>query len=348
MKKTIKAVMVTVVGFTLSWQTVWGQAKPSPDPSETQPQAAQPVDANIQSSQDATKDMGAIKLLGNTTEQEQYVEKEIIFAKWGINNGEMELMVGDTFDGRDGKKYVDRNGPSRIKISPNENIYIQGIKLGIYIYDKNGIYKTTLKFKETNYFDDFDVDEDENIYTYYCNRKTPQEIKKYGIYSFIKTFDNKGNIKRIYKIEEEKGKVGVPDIFYQDGKLYGINAKTKETSMEVTKNKNSTGRRKDITKKDLSLKSLPEQEGYPIGMDKGKRTFVLVDNWDRNIWPWHKYEMYVYENKGELICIVPMKIDLFLHYSNISHNNFDIDSKGNIYQIWTDKEGAHITRWEIK
>lgn len=49
MKKTIKAVMVTVVGFTLIWQA-YGQAAPSP----AQAQSSAPAKADMQSGQDDT------------------------------------------------------------------------------------------------------------------------------------------------------------------------------------------------------------------------------------------------------------------------------------------------------
>ena len=62
-----------------------------------------------------------------------------------------------------------------------------------------------------------------------------------------------------------------------------------------------------------------------------------------------KYEfVIVVVAKNSKTYIVEMKKDNFMtNYWQDGWYKFDIDAYGNIYQLWSDKKGVYVTKWEL-
>ena len=154
---------------------------------------------------------------------EQYIEKELFVAKWGSGENEFKQMASDTIDTPEGKVniYFDAE---RMRVG-KENIYVKN-KYDMFIISKEGNFLKKLQLKP---YDDFDVNEDGNIYCYddygqyYLDDWNLGVIEKdswqWPKFDLIYKFDFNGKAIERFKFPRNRNKDLILDMSYEVGEI---------------------------------------------------------------------------------------------------------------------------------
>lgn len=136
------------------------------------------------------------KAVTSSQEKIEFTSKELIFAEWGSGEGQF-ILIGTHTEKTSSGEITIYIGPGRIRVN-NKKIYVKN-RYRIFIFTEEGKFLKTLQIKP---FDDFDVDESGNIYTYDAS------FRRYGDepaspdrdFDLIAEYNSEGVWQKEYKI----------------------------------------------------------------------------------------------------------------------------------------------------
>lgn len=332
------------------------------------------VVAKAQNSTDIVKSNDAIF-------PEQYIEEQVLFAKWGKGKGEMGLWRAEksTSVPQEFQVYSKPAGPDCIQVDDKGNIYILDYhNRRIQKYNGKGQYLLDVYFKNFLDYQKYNRNDQQlrdvnfgiliRIDFFYVSPWT-EEIFVYGSNTnftagLIQQYDKKGELIRTYQ-----GPQNLSGIYVEDNWIYRINNEPickLDGSMPDIKTPQkqkphlSRHSRKFVAEKIVEIDVSPfkhhfnnyKKEKIKIKLPKEAYLGLHVHNDEKG----HIYlfcqsgdklnrdsDCYKYDKEGNLLSVIPFRKN---YWTSVSAPwlYFTFDNNENIYQLWTQEEGVYVFR----
>jgi len=310
---------------------------------------------------------------------ERYVGRVVVAANWGnvyvadddwnltLERKEKEPKeIGYVICAKGDPQYEYRLGPENIVIDSKQNIYINdAVDKEVHKYNPQGIYLQTIKYEFefrskitldllTDELYVYDGAREKNVFKCYG-----QDGELKGTYRFREDIDLSGGIYiydgHIRRISngEEVFKIDIPrkkGIKIEENKKFVLPSRDKESDptnisnafLTIPSGVTKKGERERIKKR--ILLTLPEKysEAYQANIcfiteNAVFAVFAIPVN------PW-QYIMAKYDkDNGRLLAIIDLKDEEDQYMKGAGGKK--IDSKNNVYQLWTTKEGVYVIKW---